>query len=73
MKILLDATEQAFIWATVVGGPNAVPFGSLAKGESFSFPKSDLVHVKTGIGRYRDSNGRRWQTGNKVAVIPVEN
>lgn len=50
-----------------------VRYGELTVGESFRFPGSRIVHVKTKSGYKTPENNHTWNTGKKVAVIPIKN
>jgi hypothetical protein len=67
----MGKVNTAFTWARFIAGQSALPFGGLAKGEQFRFPHSMEILTKCSIGRYTDSRGNKWSTGQNTAVLPI--
>jgi hypothetical protein len=66
----LTKNDESVIWAGMLGGNTT--FGRLVTGQKFVFPGSESsVHTKLKSGWYRDTDGHRWKTGAKTAVIGI--
>jgi len=48
-------------------------YRELKPGEQFRFPGSQITHTKTKSGYKSPGSNHTWDTGKKVAVIPIHN